>query len=140
MAMEPKLFVATKAFIKYQNKVLIIRESTKYQDGTNADKFDVPGGRIKPGQKFDESLRREVKEETGLDIKIGQPFFVNEWWPNVKGEQWQIIGVFFECESNTDQVKLSDDHEEFAWIDPQDYKNYDLIENLHPAFENYLAK
>ena len=73
--MEPKLFVATKAFIVYNNKVLILRESIKYQEGTNHGKYDVVGGRVKPGQRFDESLLREIKEETGLAVKISQPFF-----------------------------------------------------------------
>ncbi len=77
--MEPKFFIATKAFIVRDRKVLIVRESSKYQDGTNAAKYDVVGGRLTPGERFDESLRREVKEETGLEVKIGKPFFVNEW-------------------------------------------------------------
>jgi hypothetical protein len=42
--MEPKLFVATKAFIIRDGKVLIVRESLRYDEGANADKFDVPGG------------------------------------------------------------------------------------------------
>jgi len=55
-----KLFVATKAFVKFQGKILILRESSGYKDGVNVGKFDVPGGRIKPGQRFDESLQREI--------------------------------------------------------------------------------
>ncbi|MDP2587033.1 MAG: NUDIX domain-containing protein [Candidatus Komeilibacteria bacterium] len=138
--MEPKLFVATKAFIKYQDKILIIKESNKYTDGTNAGKFDVPGGRIKPGQRFDESLLREIKEETGLTVTIGQPFFANEWRPVVNDEQWQVVGMFFECQSTTNQVTLSEDHEEYLWIDPTDFKKYNLIENLTLAFESYSTK
>jgi len=84
--MEPKIFVATKAFIVFNGKVLILRESTKYEDGANAARFDVPGGRLQPGQRFDESLLREIQEETGLAVKIGKPFFVNEWRPVVRGE------------------------------------------------------
>lgn len=86
-----KLFVATKAFILYDGKVLLLKESSKYQDGTNAERFDIVGGRVEPGQRFDESLLREIKEETGLDVEIGRPFFVNEWRPIVRGEQWQIV-------------------------------------------------
>ncbi|OGY43358.1 MAG: hypothetical protein A2731_00680 [Candidatus Buchananbacteria bacterium RIFCSPHIGHO2_01_FULL_39_8] len=136
--MEPKLFVATKAFIVYNNKVLILRESIKYQEGTNHGKYDVVGGRVKPGQRFDESLLREIKEETGLAVKISQPFFANEWRPVVKSEQWQIIGVFFKCIADSDQVILSQDHDDYIWIDPKDYRDYNLIENLYPAFEAYL--
>ncbi|MCX6785665.1 MAG: NUDIX domain-containing protein [Candidatus Komeilibacteria bacterium] len=138
--MNIKLFLATKAFIKHRGKILIIKESSNYQEGTNAGKFDVPGGRIKPGQNFAESLLREIKEETGLEVKIGQPFFVNEWRPIVKDEPWQVIGIFFKCTTETDKVILSQDHDEYLWIDPADFKKYNLIENLTPAFEAYLKK
>ncbi|MBU0613624.1 NUDIX domain-containing protein [Patescibacteria group bacterium] len=138
--MDIKLFTATKAFIKYKGKILILRESGDYQDGTNEGSFDVPGGRVEPGQRFDESLRREIKEETGLNVAIGDPFFVNEWHPQKNGEQWQIIGIFFECEADTDQVALSEDHNKFEWIDPEQYKDYKLIDNLHPAFESYISR
>lgn len=137
--MEPRLFVATKAFIRNsEGGILILRESSKYEDGTNTNKYDVVGGRIKPGQHFNESLLREIKEETGCEVEIGRPFFVNEWRPIVKGEEWQIIGVFFECTVKSDRVALSDDHDDYKWIAPKNYKEYSLIENLKPAFEAYL--
>ncbi|MBI4090311.1 MAG: NUDIX domain-containing protein [Candidatus Kerfeldbacteria bacterium] len=130
-----KLFVATKAFIIFDSKVLILKESSKYQDGTNVDKFDVCGGRLQPGERFDEGLRREVKEETGLEVSVGKPFFVNEWRPVVQGEQWQIVGVFFECRANSNEVRLSSDHDAYQWIEPSQHPKYNLIENLRPAFE-----
>lgn len=135
-----KQFTATKAFIVYDNKILILRESPRYKEGTNHGKFDVVGGRVKPGERFDESLLREIKEETGLDVKIGRPFFVGEWRPVVNGEQWQIIGTFFECAADSNNVVLSKDHGEFLWIKPEDHKKHNLIENLVPAFEAYLEK
>ncbi len=136
--MEIKLFVATKAFIRHGDKILILRESAKYSDGSNAGRYDVPGGRVIPGQRFDESMRREIKEETGLDVDIGAPFFANEWRPVVRGEQWQVIGTFFVCESKTNKIILSEDHDDYLWIDPAGYKSYRLIDNLTPAFEAYL--
>ena len=138
--MDVKIWVATKAFIVNNGKILILREANKYQDGTNEGKYDVVGGRIEPGQRFDESLLREIKEETGITGKIGRPFYVGEWRPVVRGEQWQVVGTFFECFSETDKVILSEDHDEYLWIDPKDYKKYKLIENLHPAFESYLSR
>ena len=116
----------------------MLKESTKYKDGSNIGKFDVVGGRVQPGQRFDESLIREIKEETGLEVKVGRPFFVGEWRPVVRNEQWQIIGTFFECFADSDKVELSEDHEEYRWIDPKDYKKYNIIDNLIPAFESYL--
>ena len=136
--MEPKLFVAMKAFVIHNGKVLIVRESTKYQDGTNAAKYDIVGGRIKPGQAFDESLRREIREETGLEVELGRPFYVGEWRPVIKGEPAHIVATFFECQASTNAVRLSDDHDDYQWIDPKEFQKYALIPNLHPAFEAYL--
>ncbi len=133
-----KLFVATKSLITYQGKVLILRESTKYTDGSNVGKYDVVGGRVKPGQEFDESLKREVAEETGLTVEIGKPFYVGEWRPIVNREQWQIIGIFFECKSTSEIVSLSEDHDDYQWIDPNRFEEYPLIENLQNAFKAYL--
>lgn len=138
--MDIKLFAATKAFITYRGKVLLLRESSKYQDGTNVGKYDVPGGRIKPGQRFDKSLLREINEETHLKVKIGKPFFVYEWRPIKNGEKWQIIGTFFKCSTKSNKVRLSKDHSDFVWINPKDYKKYPLIENLHPAFLAFLKE
>ena len=138
--MEPKLFVAAKAFIVHNNKILIVRESIKYTDGTQIGKYGEVGGRITPGEYFNDSLLREIKEETGLTVTIGKPFYVGEWRRTVRGEQWQIIGIFVECFSDSDQVILSDDHDHHIWITPQDYKNYTIMESTIPAFEAYLKK
>lgn len=135
-----KVWVATKAFLLYKGKILILRESDKYKDGTNSDKYDVVGGRVEPGQRFDESLLREIKEETGLVAKIENPFYVGEWRPIVRGEQWQIIGTFFECVVKSNKVILSKDHNDYLWINPKDFRKYKLIDNLIPAFKAYLRK
>jgi len=137
---EIKLFAAMRAFIKFGDKVLILRESSDYKDGANASRYDVVGGRITPGERFDESLLREIKEETGLNVKVGRPFAVNEWRPIVRGEQYHVVGTFFECESSTDKVVLSEDHDDHQWIKPEEYKNYNIIENLKIVFESYLNK
>jgi len=135
-----KMFVATKAFVIHEGKVLLVRESSRYTDGGNAGKFDVIGGRVEPGQHFAESLHREIAEEIGIEIKMGKPFFVNEWRPEVRGEKWHIVGMFFECTPQSLDIILSEDHDEYIWIDPAEYAKFPIIENLKPVFEAYLAQ
>lgn len=137
--MEIKTFTSLKAFIRHQDKIFILRESSKYIDGTNTGKYGLPGGRVKPGEHFMESLRREIYEETGLSVRIGKPFSMNEWRPVVKGEQWHIIATFVECFADSDNVILSTGHNHFLWIDPQGYKKYNHIETNLPAFEDYTS-
>lgn len=139
--MVDKLFVATKAFITNNSgEVLLLKESTEYDEGTNAGKWDVAGGRINPGQSFDESLKREIKEESGLEAEIEDPFYTDEWRPKVKDEKWQIVGTYFKCSTDSTEVALGEDHEEFAWVDPDNYSDYDLIRGLKTAFEKFLER
>ena len=138
--MDIKIFVATKAFIVKEGKILVVRESGKYADGTNEGSYDVVGGRLTPGERFDEALLREVKEETGLEVKIDEPFFVNEWRPEVRGEQWQIVGMFFKCDYVAGEVDLSEDHDDYKWIAPSEFENAGIITNLREAFNAYMRR
>ena len=140
IVMVDKMFIAAKAFINFNGKILVLRESTGYKDGSNEGKFDVVGGRIKIGENFYDSLIREIKEETNLKVKIGKPFFVHEWRPVVRDERWQVIAVFVECFADSDKVTLSQDHDKYLWITPENYKEYTLIENLYLTFEAYIKE
>lgn len=130
-----KQFLATRAFIVHDGKVLIIRESQKYESGANKGKYDFPGGKLKPGEYFIDALKREALEECGLDIEIGKPFYVAEWGSKLKV---QIVGIFFECTVNSTTVTLSADHDDFKWIKLEEYKQFDLIKENADACEAYL--
>jgi len=137
--MDIKLFISTKAFIVHQNKVLILRDTGTHEGNISAGKYEMPGGRVKPGERFSEGLLRELREEIGvISINVGKPFFVDEYRPIVKGEQWQVVAIFFECSTDTDKVVLSKDHDSYEWIDPRDYDNYALKSVSKNAFVEFL--
>lgn len=136
----PKFFLATKAFVEHNRKVLLLRESGSYEEGTNAGRWDIPGGRLIPGERFDEALTREVFEETGLKVSMGKVVSVGEWRPVVRGVEWQIVGIFFECHADSDLVTLGKDHDAFLWINPHDFEKHNLIDNLKPRFAEYVKR
>lgn len=139
--MNMKLFIAAKAFIVDNNEVLIIKESESYKTGVHIGKFDLPGGKIKWEENILDGLRREVKEETSLRIEIGDAFFTNESSPEFKDEKWHIIRIFFRCKlmGKRSDVRLSNDHNELRWIKAIEYKKYNIIDNLHPCFEEIIS-
>lgn len=110
------LRVAAKGvLVNAVGKVLILREANTYEEGTNVGKWGIPGGRIQLGESYDDGLRREVKEETGLDVEIGKPLYVGEWRPIIKGVQHQIIAVFTLCRADGD-IQLSEEHDAYKWV------------------------
>lgn len=126
---EINLRVAMKAVIVNDlGQVLILREANTYEEGTQTGRYHVPGGRINPGEHFEDALRREVIEETGLEVDILYPIYVGEWRPVIKGVQNQIIATFQVCKAKTTDVKLSEEHDDYKWINPIDRVNFDIMD------------
>lgn len=137
--MKTLLFPALKGFIIHKDKVLIIRESSKYIS-PNQGKYDLPGGKIKPGENISQALKREAKEEVGLDIQLGKPFSISEWAPIVSGNKHHIVGTFIECFADSAKVKLDVCYDDYKWIIPSEYEKYNIIDTLLPVFKDYLNR
>jgi 8-oxo-dGTP diphosphatase len=112
-----KQYIAVRAVIVRENQVLVIREASKYEGGTNHGLYDFPGGKIKPGETITEAVNRETKEEAGIEVSVGKPFFVHEWRPIIKEEQVQIICIFFICKIADDtDIKIGEDFDDYKWM------------------------
>jgi len=109
--------VAVKAVIKNQDgEFLIVREGERWQ---------AVGGRLEKGEKLEDGLRREASEETGItDLVIGKVIHVDEWFAKPEGELKHIVALFFLCDTNTNDVVLSDEHQEFSWVTVEELEKY----------------
>ena len=64
--MEKKIRKAVRCFLIKNNKVIV----TKYKQGNRKEGYyDIPGGKIEEGEIPEQTAIREMKEETGIDIK-----------------------------------------------------------------------
>jgi 8-oxo-dGTP diphosphatase len=130
--------VACKAVIRHGSKILILREAATNKDGTNVGRYQLPGGRIEPGEPYIDGLNREVMEETGLQVEVGKPIAVGEWFPVIRGEKNQIVAIFFDCNTDSTAVTLSDEHDEYRWIEASEYSTYNLLDSESAVFKAYI--
>ncbi len=120
--------IAMVAVIKDSNgKILIIREATDdYEDGYSAGKWTMPGGRLEIGERWEDGLRREILEEIGLsNLQLLQPIYIGEWTPIIKTVRTQIVGIFYLCLYSGEEVKLSNEHDSYEWVESDDIDKYD---------------
>ena len=101
-----KFQVGVKSVIIYNRKALLVKRSDR------SNHWECPGGTMEFGEDFHTTLRREIKEETGIDdIKIGKLLYAI----NFMGTDTQWIGLMYLSHTNSDKIKLSHEHTDFIW-------------------------
>jgi len=90
-------------------------------------RWELPGGTVEPGEAPDSAAVREVREETGLAVRLTGERSTHTWM-DVAGRAMRIHARVFEAVAPArDPVALDPrEHVEFAWLTPTDAAGLDL--------------
>ena len=113
-------------------KCLLLRRSMTSKG--NPGKWELPGGKVDDGESLEVALVREVEEETGLVTEITGLVGTAELMLKDK----KIVYVVMEGRtgSNANEIKLSKEHDDFAWVLPKDLKDF----NISPTFREFFKE
>lgn len=110
--------ITVKGIVIYNNKILIMKKVKPSSDGYGY--WELPGGGLEYGETPHSALIRELKEETGLTIKIIKPVYTfTAIRPN-----YQTVGIGFLSIPTHDHVVLSHEHTEYKFVDSEEIKDY----------------
>ncbi|MCC6436388.1 MAG: NUDIX hydrolase [Acidimicrobiales bacterium] len=76
--------------------------------------WSIPKGRVDPGETIEQTARREVLEETGLDCDLGQYLGHISYWDHKERSKtvW-----YWAMESPSGDPVVNDEVDEFTWMD-----------------------
>ena len=112
-----------------KDKILILRRSKRLITKESPWEWDLPGGHVHEGEPDDEALRREVEEETNIEL-----LHVPHWFMLAKNTRCYFVLDW------QGSLQLSDEHDDFEWIEPKEATNYNLGKMYTNAIKQAFSK
>jgi len=105
------------------------------------DYWDLVRGKMEGNENEKETAKREIKEETGIEVKnfIGDFRETSSWFYRWDDHDIYKEAVYFLAEAGRKEINLSDEHLEYEWLEYEDaikkltYENSRIV--LQKAFE-----
>ena len=111
-----RFHITVKGICVYNGKTLIMKRVRPSTDGLGY--WELPGGGLEYGETPHEALKRELREETGLKIKIIKPIYT---FTAIR-EDYQTVGIGFLAIPEDDQVHISEEHTDYKWVNEEELK------------------
>jgi len=127
--------LAVKAVIlDSQQRCLLIRRSPANHNYVG--KWEWPGGKVDTGENFATAVVRETEEETGLEVEItGLAGATSFEMPNA-----EIILLCMEVRILKGEIRLSGEHDDFAWVPLVEFHAWDFPEHHKPLMLDYAKR
>ncbi|MCC8359866.1 (deoxy)nucleoside triphosphate pyrophosphohydrolase [Salinimicrobium sediminilitoris] len=125
------MILVTCAIIEHDGKVLCAQRSEKMSLPL---KWEFPGGKVEEAEDLESCLKREIKEELGVEIKVNErlPFNTHSY-----SNKKVIKLIPFRCSLQTFEIDLKE-HLKVEWVFPADLSQYDWAEADIPIVQNYI--
>ena len=122
--------------VNKEGKILLVKSHKWF------DKYTLPGGHVEVGETMIEALKREVKEEVGLDVQVGNMLLMQEaiFAPEFYKKR-HFIFIDFACRSKEDHVKLDQDEiQDHLWVYPGAAYNLKLDSFTKKTIDKFIEK
>ena len=104
--------------------ILIVKRHPKSK--TDPEMWELPGGKVESGEFFTDALVREIKEETNLDVSVGDfcEAIQNDY------SHKRTVQIMMYLENIEGEVKISDEHTDWKWATLEEIKTLNISTSL----------
>lgn len=117
--------VGVGAVVVKDGRALIVRRAHEPRKG----EWSLPGGRVELGESLVDAVRREIREETGLEIDVGPMVEVFDRVHRLDGRvRYHFVIVDYLCTCTGGALCAGDDAEDVAWVEAAQLEEYGVNE------------
>ncbi|MBT6755762.1 MAG: NUDIX hydrolase [Candidatus Pacebacteria bacterium] len=102
-----------------EGKILLLQRSNKSGAG---GKWSIAGGGLDKGEKSEDGILREIKEEIQITVSDLRPFFVKSYMNN---DDFIVI-IGYEAKYKSGEVALNWEHDDYQWVSKKEALAMDL--------------
>ena len=121
-----KTYFVVTGVVRHRGKILILKKSPK--DYNYPSRWSFCSGYVKEFEAAEDTVLREIGEETGLKAKIVKKGKLFQKDDKSNGKSW-VIKPFL-CGVNSNDVKLDHENIDFRWINYRDIRKYPTVPGL----------
>ena len=131
-------FLGVGALIFEDGKVLLVERGKDPLKGF----WSIPGGIVEAGEKLEAAIRREVMEETGLEVEALSIFEVFERiMPDSEGNpEYHYVLIDYLCRRAGGKLEAASDVSRVAWASQRELQQYRVTEGTLAVVERAFAK
>lgn len=106
--------------------------------------WEYPGGQVEVGENLIEALQREIREESGIEVAVGELFCVSSntcKYPGHSGVKEIPTKVMFDfiCTPVGGAEHTSDETSEVGWFTPEEAQRLIAAPAMQERFKAYLS-
>ncbi len=133
----PLPVVAVGAVVTKAGKVLLVRRKREPSRGL----WSLPGGIVKLGEGLRAAVAREIREECGIEVTVGEVVEVMDriFTDRAGRIRYHYVIIDFLASWRTGRLKAATDISDAAWVEPGAIRNLPLTEGLAPVVERALG-
>ena len=108
--------LSVRGICEYDGKILLLK--IRSRSAHDAGRWEIPGGKVKKCEYFDEALKREYLEETGLEVDVASLYNVvrKDFTACKTSEEVKSIQLIMKVTCESDEVTISEEHDDYGWF------------------------
>ena len=124
--------VAVGAVIVVSERLLLVQRAQDPGRGLWA----VPGGRVQTGESLRQAVAREVAEETGLEVEVGDVAWTGRAIGPGDPPAWHFVIVDFWASVTRGEVRPGDDAAAAEWVPLTDVREHPIVDTMHSLMDS----
>ncbi len=130
--------VGVGAVIIRDGKILLVRRANE----PNKGRWSVPGGLVRSGEKLKDALKREIREELGVEISVGDVACVTDeiFFDEIGNVEYHYIVVDFFADITEGNPRAMSDAEEVGWFDLSRIGEVNTVDFVEKLVRKILSK